>query len=217
MGAVPPRPSPFHGGGSYRSSAPPCATGEGGTRTAGGWGPRYSAKRSQSASPASMAKPTERPSCHPTHLRAGGRHRAHRPRPAEKRNAINDALVEALREAVERASAEAKVAVIFGHGDHFSAGLDLAEHAERTPIEGIHHSRKWHAIFDRIERGAIPFLSAIHGAAVGGGMELAAATQIASPKRARSSPSPRVSAASSSAAAARCGSRASSPPRGWPT
>jgi enoyl-CoA hydratase/carnithine racemase len=96
----------------------------------------------------------------------------------QKRNAINDALVEALRDAVERASVEAKVAVIFGHGDHFSAGLDLAEHAERTPIEGIHHSRKWHAIFDRIERGAIPFLSAIHGAAVGGGMELAAATQI---------------------------------------
>src|ERR1700733_12731790 len=81
----------------------------------------------------------------------------------QKRNAINDALVEALRDAVERASAEAKVAVIFGHGDHFSAGLDLAEHAERTPIEGIHHSRKWHAIFDRIERGAIPFLSAIRG------------------------------------------------------
>jgi len=98
-------------------------------------------------------------------------------RPA-KRNAINDALVEALRRAVERASGEAKVGVIFGHGDHFSAGLDLAEHAERTPIEGIHHSRKWHAIFDGIERGLIPFLSALHGAVVGGGMELAAATQI---------------------------------------
>ena len=98
-------------------------------------------------------------------------------RPA-KRNAINDALVEALRRAVERASGEAKVGVIFGHGDHFSAGLDLAEHAERTPIEGIHHSRKWHAIFDLIERGAIPFLSVLHGAVVGGGMELAAATQI---------------------------------------
>jgi (methylthio)acryloyl-CoA hydratase len=98
-------------------------------------------------------------------------------RPA-KRNAINDALVEALRRAVERASSEAKVGVIFGHGDHFSAGLDLAEHAERTPIEGIHHSRKWHAIFDGIERGLIPFLSALHGAVVGGGMELAAAAQI---------------------------------------
>jgi (methylthio)acryloyl-CoA hydratase len=96
----------------------------------------------------------------------------------EKRNAIHDALVEALRLAVRRAGAEAKVGVIFGHGDHFSAGLDLAEHVERTPIENIHHSRNWHAIFDEIERGPIPFLAAIAGAAVGGGMELAAATQV---------------------------------------
>jgi enoyl-CoA hydratase/carnithine racemase len=95
-----------------------------------------------------------------------------------KRNALSDAMIEELRVAVMRAGSEAKVAVIFGHGDHFSSGLDLAEHAERTPIEGIHHSRKWHGIFDHIERGAIPFLSALHGAVVGGGMELAAATQI---------------------------------------
>jgi enoyl-CoA hydratase/carnithine racemase len=98
-------------------------------------------------------------------------------RPA-KRNALSDAMVEELRVAVLRAGDEAKAAVIFGHGDHFSSGLDLAEHAERSPIEGIHHSRKWHGIFDHIERGAIPFLSALHGAVVGGGMELAAATQI---------------------------------------
>ena len=98
-------------------------------------------------------------------------------RPA-KRNALSDAMVEELRAAVLRAGAEAKVGIIFGHGDHFSAGLDLAEHVERTPIEGIHHSRKWHAIFEHIERGVVPFLSALHGAAVGGGMELAAATQI---------------------------------------
>ena len=95
-----------------------------------------------------------------------------------KRNAINDALVESLREAALRAAAEAKAAVIFGHGEHFSAGLDLAEHVERTPIEGIHHSRKWHAAFDLIERGAIPFVAALHGAVVGGGLELAAAAHI---------------------------------------
>ncbi len=98
-------------------------------------------------------------------------------RPA-KRNALSDAMVDELRAAVLRAGGEAKVGIIFGHGDHFSAGLDLAEHIERSPIDGIHHSRKWHAIFEQIERGAIPFLSALHGAVVGGGMELAAATQI---------------------------------------
>ena len=97
---------------------------------------------------------------------------------AEKRNAINDALVEALERAVIRAGTEAKAGIVFGHGEHFSAGLDLAEHATRTPIEGVHHSRKWHAIFGRIERGSIPFVAAIHGGAIGGGMELAAAAQI---------------------------------------
>jgi len=98
-------------------------------------------------------------------------------RPA-KRNALSDAMVEELRLAVLRAASEAKVGVIFGQGDHFSAGLDLAEHIERTPVENIHHSRHWHAVFELIERGAIPFLSALQGAVVGGGMELAAATQI---------------------------------------
>ena len=96
----------------------------------------------------------------------------------KKRNAINDALVESLHAAVKRAGQEAKAAVIFGHGEHFSAGLDLAEHIERTPLEGVHHSRKWHAIFDDIERGAIPFVAALHGAVVGGGLELAAAAHL---------------------------------------
>lgn len=96
----------------------------------------------------------------------------------EKRNAISDALLAALADAVERAASEAKVGVLFGHGAHFSAGLDLAEHAERNAVEGIHHSRKWHAIFDRIERGPIPYVAALQGAVVGGGMELAAAAHI---------------------------------------
>lgn len=97
---------------------------------------------------------------------------------AAKRNAINDVLIESLHEAVLQAGAEAKAAVLFGHGKHFSAGLDLAEHVERTPFEGIHHSRKWHAVFDLIERGRIPFVAALHGAVVGGGLELAAAAHL---------------------------------------
>lgn len=96
----------------------------------------------------------------------------------DKRNAINDAVLEGLRLAVERATAEAKAGVIFGHGPHFSAGLDLSEHATRTAIEGVHHSRRWRDVFERIERGPIPFVAALTGAAVGGGMELAAATHI---------------------------------------
>lgn len=97
---------------------------------------------------------------------------------AAKRNAIDTAMIAALQEAVERAGREAKVGILFGHGGNFSAGLDLSEHAARTPIEGLHHSRLWHAVFDRIERGPVPFLSVLGGAVVGGGLELAAATQI---------------------------------------
>ena len=96
----------------------------------------------------------------------------------QKRNAIDDGLIEALRLAVARAATEAKAGIVFGHGEHFSAGLDLAEHVVRTPIEGIHHSRMWHRVFDTIARGAVPYVSALHGAVVGGGMELAAATHI---------------------------------------
>ena len=95
-----------------------------------------------------------------------------------KRNAINDDMINELKDAIELAAAQAKVGVIFGHGAHFCAGLDLAEHAERTPFEGVLHSRKWHKIFNEIERGPIPFVVALHGAVVGGGLELAASAQI---------------------------------------
>jgi enoyl-CoA hydratase/carnithine racemase len=98
-------------------------------------------------------------------------------RPA-KRNAISDTMIAELREAVLRAGTEARVGILFGHGDHFSAGLDLAEHLERTPVEGIAHSRMWHRVFDEIERGPIPFVAALHGGVIGGGLELAASAHI---------------------------------------
>ena len=98
-------------------------------------------------------------------------------RPA-KRNAVSDRVVEALNLAVERAQQEAKAAVIFGEGVHFCAGLDLAEHMEKPLIGAVMGSRRWHRIFDGIERGAIPFVVALQGAVVGGGFELAAACHI---------------------------------------
>lgn len=96
----------------------------------------------------------------------------------EKRNAVSDRLINALAGVIARAQAEAKAAVICGNGKHFCAGLDLAEHVKRSPIEGVHHSRTWHAVFEQMEAGKIPFFSALHGAVVGGGLELAAATHV---------------------------------------
>ncbi|WP_043361669.1 crotonase/enoyl-CoA hydratase family protein [Belnapia sp. F-4-1] len=96
----------------------------------------------------------------------------------QKRNAINDALLRAIEAAVRRAQGEARAMVLFGHGPCFCAGLDLAEHRAREAPEVFHHSRAWHAAFSLIRRGPIPAISALHGATVGGGLELAAACHL---------------------------------------
>jgi enoyl-CoA hydratase/carnithine racemase len=87
-------------------------------------------------------------------------------------------MIGELQSAVLRAGEEARVGVLHGHGDHFSAGLDLAEQLERTPVESIANSRVWHRVFDHIGRGPIPFVAALHGGVIGGGLELAASAQI---------------------------------------
>jgi enoyl-CoA hydratase/carnithine racemase len=100
----------------------------------------------------------------------------------EKRNAINEDVINALRTAVHRAGDEADVGVLYGHGAHFCAGLDLAEALARAanqvkpPRKGKRHS--WHEVFDYIARGPIPWVAALHGAVVGGGLELATATHV---------------------------------------
>lgn len=96
----------------------------------------------------------------------------------EKRNAISDQVVDALAAAVARSAREAQAGVIHGTGVHFCAGLDLAEHVEKPLVEAVKGSRRWHKVFSEIERGTIPFVSALSGAVVGGGFELAASTHI---------------------------------------
>ena len=96
----------------------------------------------------------------------------------EKRNAISDAFVEELNDVITEVNQNAKAAVIHGHGPHFCAGLDLAEHVKKTPFEGVHGSRRWHEVFSRIEKGRIPWIAALHGAVVGGGLELASSVHV---------------------------------------
>ncbi|MBL6079767.1 crotonase/enoyl-CoA hydratase family protein [Belnapia sp. T18] len=96
----------------------------------------------------------------------------------QKRNAINDAVLQAIEAAVRRAQGEARAMVLFGHGPCFCAGLDLAEHRAREAPEVFRNSRAWHAAFSLIRRGPVPAIAALHGATVGGGLELAAACHL---------------------------------------
>jgi enoyl-CoA hydratase/carnithine racemase len=95
-----------------------------------------------------------------------------------KRNALNDALVLALREVFETLPGTVRAAVIAGEGEHFCAGLDLSELKERDAAQGLHHSRMWHAALERVQFGPVPVIAALQGAVVGGGLELASACHI---------------------------------------
>ena len=44
--------------------------------------------------------------------------------------------------------------------------------------EGILHSRSWHACFDALQFGPVPVVAVLHGAVVGGGLEMASAAHI---------------------------------------
>jgi len=98
-------------------------------------------------------------------------------RPA-KRNALNDGLVLALRNVFESLPESVGAAVIHGSGEHFCAGLDLSELSERDAVQGLHHSRMWHKALDAVQFGRVPVVAALHGAVVGGGLELASAAHI---------------------------------------
>jgi enoyl-CoA hydratase/carnithine racemase len=97
---------------------------------------------------------------------------------AAKRNAISDPLVAQLRAAFEQVPSGIRAAVLSGDGRHFCAGLDLSELVERDAGEGLMHSRMWHAAFDAVQFGRVPVVAALHGAVIGGGLELAAACHV---------------------------------------
>ncbi|TMH07585.1 MAG: crotonase/enoyl-CoA hydratase family protein [Betaproteobacteria bacterium] len=98
-------------------------------------------------------------------------------RPA-KRNALNDALIAELHAAFVNLPDAVNVIVLSGEGEHFSAGLDLSELTERSVADGLMHSRAWHAAFEQIQFGRVPVIAVLHGAVIGGGLELASAAHI---------------------------------------
>jgi enoyl-CoA hydratase/carnithine racemase len=97
---------------------------------------------------------------------------------AEKRNALDDTTIAGIEAFFSALPDDIRAVVLYGDGEHFSAGLDLAELTERDTFAGIAHSRAWHRAFDCIEFGAVPVIAVLHGGVIGGGLELAAAAHI---------------------------------------
>lgn len=96
----------------------------------------------------------------------------------QKRNALSDTLVAQLHTCMLNLPPQAGAVVISGAGAHFCAGLDLSELQDHDAANGMLHSRQWHAAFDAVQFGRVPVVAALHGAVVGGGLELAVACHI---------------------------------------
>ena len=96
----------------------------------------------------------------------------------EKRNALDDETILGIEKFFSVLPDDIGAVLLAGEGEHFSAGLDLSELKDRNVPQGFEHSRMWHRAFERIEFGKVPVVVVLHGAVVGGGLELAAACHI---------------------------------------
>jgi len=96
----------------------------------------------------------------------------------DKLNAISDVMMRELGEAFVALDGDqaAKVVVLSGAGERaFCAGADLAWSERMTPRDRAEHTRLGRNTFDRMQRMGKPVFAAVHGYALGGGLELALA------------------------------------------
>ena len=96
-------------------------------------------------------------------------------------NALSSGLLRELSAVLDEIepNREIRVIVIHGEGRFFSAGADIKEFTTVTSSKGFANLGKFgQDLFDRMEKFSKPIIAAIHGAALGGGLELAMACHI---------------------------------------
>jgi len=98
----------------------------------------------------------------------------------DKYNALNLQTMNDLEHAFKKAAADKKVrvVVITGAGKAFIAGADIKEFVGRDADSGAAIGERLQEIFSIVEKMDKPVISEINGFALGGGCELAMATDI---------------------------------------
>jgi len=101
----------------------------------------------------------------------------------DKRNALNDELIAALKDALREAAADETIRaiVIRGAGKDFCSGADLSalqKIASASFEENVEDARSLAELFELIRNVRVPVIAAVHGRALAGGCGLATACDL---------------------------------------
>jgi len=100
---------------------------------------------------------------------------------ADKLNALDRAMIDALADAARAidAASETRVAILSGEGKAFCAGGDIGAWGALPPLDMWRDwTRAGHRAFEALARLRVPLIAAMTGHAFGGGLELAAVADL---------------------------------------
>jgi enoyl-CoA hydratase len=98
----------------------------------------------------------------------------------DKLNALNDATIAELGNAIDQIRVDDSVAgvLLTGAGRAFVAGADISELSNQSPVLAKARARAGQDVFRKFETSPKPVIAAVNGFALGGGCELAMACHI---------------------------------------